>query len=118
MTLHIGIKQNLNLNELLMELYGEDLRFKTNEIATFTVQATSIRLQDQAEPTIPNETSKRDLVLAQCSNFGILQFDCLSSITHSTFDNLNAYSQVDFFTDLFLHYDDELVELSFADVQT
>ena len=46
MTLHIGIKQNLNLNELLMELYGEDLRFKETEIATFTVQATSIRLQD------------------------------------------------------------------------
>ena len=44
--MHLAIKRNLNLNELLMELYGEDMKFKESEIATFTINATSTKLQD------------------------------------------------------------------------
>lgn len=37
MSLHMSIRSNSNLNELLMELYGEDMQFKETEMATFTV---------------------------------------------------------------------------------
>ena len=35
-----------------MELYGEDARYKETEVATFTVNMTSIALQDKNDKTI------------------------------------------------------------------
>lgn len=48
--LHLGIRGNFDLNEILIELYGEDRNFKETEMATFTI--TSIRLQEKNEKTL------------------------------------------------------------------
>ena len=38
--IHSSLKQNFNLNEMLMDLYGEDLQYKEYEMATLTASAT------------------------------------------------------------------------------
>ena len=57
-----------------MEVYGEDLEFKQTEMATFTVQMASIRLQNQEDKTIPVEVTKREKVMNDCQKLQSLNF--------------------------------------------
>ena len=77
-SMHSSIRQNLTINDLLLEAFAEDKKAKDEEARTFTINKASIAQEENQ--SIDSKVNLRERLMTSCSR--LAKFDIVKVIQH------------------------------------